>query len=99
VPTPPVRPCWHRDGRWGHVQRHRDVEVGLRAIFGEPSERAVLKRHSSLDEHSRAFIATSSAVGQCDGSPKGNTPGFVLVLNPMHLVVPDRPGKTTAPME
>ena len=72
----------------------------LRAIFGEPSERAVLKCRSSLDEHSRAFIAaspfvllaTSSAAGQCDVSPKGDAPGFVLVLDDTHLVVPDRPG-------
>ncbi len=72
----------------------------LRALFGEPSERAVLKCHSSLDEHSRAFIkaspfvllATSNAAGQCDVSPKGDAPGFVLVLDDTHLVVPDRPG-------
>jgi uncharacterized protein len=72
----------------------------LRAIFGEPSERAVLKCQSSLDEHSRAFIAsspfvllaTSNAAGQCDVSPKGDAPGFVLVLDDTHLVVPDRPG-------
>jgi len=72
----------------------------LRALFGEPSERAVLKCHSSLDEHSRTFIAaspfvllaTSSAAGQCDVSPKGDAPGFVLVLDSTHLVVPDRPG-------
>ena len=72
----------------------------LRAIFGEPSERAVLKCRSSLDEHSRAFIgaspfvllATSNAAGQCDVSPKGDAPGFVLVLDDTHLVVPDRPG-------
>ncbi len=72
----------------------------LRAIFGEPNERAVLKCHSSLDEHSRAFIAaspfvllaTSSAAGRCDDSPKGDAAGFVLVLDDTHLVVPDRPG-------
>jgi PPOX class probable FMN-dependent enzyme len=72
----------------------------LRAMFGEPSERALLKCQSSLDEHSRAFIAaspfvllaTSNAVGQCDVSPKGDAPGFVLVLDDRHLVVPDRPG-------
>jgi len=72
----------------------------LRAIFGDPSDRAVLKCHSSLDEHSRAFIAaspfmllaTSNAAGQCDVSPKGDAPGFVLVLDDTHLLVPDRPG-------
>jgi uncharacterized protein len=72
----------------------------LRALFGEPNERAVLKCKGALDEHSRAFIAaspflllaTSNAAGQCDVSPKGDGPGFVLVLDETHLVVPDRPG-------
>ena len=53
-----------------------------------------------LDEHSRAFIArspflllaTSNAGGRCDVSPKGDAPGFVLVLDDTHLVIPDRPG-------
>jgi predicted pyridoxine 5'-phosphate oxidase superfamily flavin-nucleotide-binding protein len=44
----------------------------LRAIFGAPMERAVLKERASLDVHSRAFIAsapfvllaTSSAAGR-----------------------------------
>jgi PPOX class probable FMN-dependent enzyme len=72
----------------------------LRAIFGAPAERAVLKERASLDVHSRAFIATapfvllatSSAAGRCDVSPKGDAPGFVQVLDDHHLVVPDRPG-------
>ena len=72
----------------------------LRALYGEPNERAVLKCKSALDEHSRAFIAaapfillaTSNAAGQCDVSPKGDKPGFVLVLDDTHLVIPDRPG-------
>jgi hypothetical protein len=72
----------------------------LRALFGEPNERAVLKCKSALDEHARVFIAaspfllvaTSNAAGQCDVSPKGDRPGFVLVLDETHLVVPDRPG-------
>ena len=72
----------------------------LRAIFGAPGERAVLKERARLDEHSRAFIArapfvllaTSSAAGRCDVSPKGDAPGFVLALDDTHLVVPDRVG-------
>ena len=72
----------------------------LRAIFGEPGERAIRKCRASLDEHARAFIAaspfvllaTSNAAGQCDVSPKGDAPGFVLVLDDTHLVLPDRPG-------
>ena len=75
-------------------------QTELRAIFGEVGARAMLKCRSSLDEHSRAFIAaspflllaTSNAAGQCDVSPKGDAPGFVLVLDDTHLVIPDRPG-------
>ncbi|HET8576594.1 MAG TPA: pyridoxamine 5'-phosphate oxidase family protein [Methylomirabilota bacterium] len=72
----------------------------LREIFQMPTERAVLKEHRELDEHDRAFIArspflllaTANTAGQCDVSPKGDAPGFVLVLDERHLVVPDRPG-------
>jgi len=72
----------------------------LRAIFGAPGERAVLKERPRLDEHMRAFIArspfvllaTSNAAGRCDVSPKGDAPGFVLALDDRHLVVPDRIG-------
>ena len=72
----------------------------LRAIFGAPMERALLKERASLDVHCRAFIAkapfvllaTSGAAGRCDVSPKGDAPGFVQVLDDHHLVIPDRPG-------
>src|SRR5712692_5043807 len=75
-------------------------ERELRAMLGQPSERAILKEQAVLDEHSRAFIArspflllaTSNAGGQCDVSPKGDVPGFVHVLDDKHLVIPDRPG-------
>ncbi len=75
-------------------------EQELREIFGYPSERAVLKQAAALNEHNRGFIAsspflllaTSNAAGQCDVSPKGDVPGFVLVLDDTHLVIPDRPG-------
>src|SRR6266508_451127 len=75
-------------------------ERELREMLGQPSERAILKEQAVLDEHSRAFIArspflllaTSNAGGQCDVSPKGDVPGFVLVLDDTHLVIPDRPG-------
>lgn len=72
----------------------------LRAIFGAPGERAVLKERPRLDAHSRAFIArspfvllaTSNRAGRCDVSPKGDAPGFVTVLDDTHLVIPDRLG-------
>jgi PPOX class probable FMN-dependent enzyme len=81
----------------------RDVvtsEDALRAIVGVPSEVARAKQIAALDAHCRDFIArspflllgTADAAGRCDVSPKGDAPGFVLVLDDRHLVIPDRPG-------
>jgi uncharacterized protein len=75
-------------------------EQQLRDLLGLPSDRAQLKERPALDVHSRAFIAhspfllmsTSDAGGRCDVSPKGDAPGFVLVLDDRRLVIPDRPG-------
>lgn len=72
----------------------------LRELLGEPSELARRKQLDTLDPHARAFIAhapfclvaTAGAGGRCDVSPKGDAPGFVLVLDDRHLVIPDRPG-------
>jgi hypothetical protein len=72
----------------------------LRAIVGEPTEIALKKELATLDAHCRQFIAgspflllaTADAIGRCDVSPKGDAPGFVLVLDDTHLVIPDRPG-------
>jgi hypothetical protein len=76
----------------------------LREIIGYPTERAVRKQISSLDHHCRDFIArspflllgTSSAAGTCDVSPKGDAPGFVLVLDDNTIAIPDRPGNRRA---
>jgi PPOX class probable FMN-dependent enzyme len=75
-------------------------EQELREIVGTPGARAVLKERPVLDGHCRAFIAhspvvliaTAAADGRCDVSPKGDAPGFVLVLDERRLVIPDRPG-------
>ena len=72
----------------------------LRVLMGEPSEVALRKDIGRLDEHCRAFIArapfvlvaTADARGRCDVSPKGDAPGFVLVVDDQHLLIPDRPG-------
>src|SRR5881296_1888868 len=75
-------------------------EQDLREIVGVPSPRAIQKERPTLDSHCRAFIArspfllmaTSGRDGRCDVSPKGDVPGFVLVLDERRLVIPDRPG-------
>jgi len=72
----------------------------LRALVGEPSELAKKKQIDHLDAHCVEFIAhapflvlaTADAAGDCDASPKGDAPGFVMVLDERHLVIPDRPG-------
>ncbi len=76
------------------------TESELRELIGSPSERAIKKDVAVLDAHCRDFIArspflllaTASARGRCDVSPKGDAPGFVRVLDDRHLVIPDRPG-------
>ena len=67
----------------------------LRALMGEPSEIALRKDIGRLDEHCRAFIArapfllvaTADRAGRCDVSPKGDAPGFVLVVDDRTLVI------------
>ena len=76
------------------------TEAELRALMGVPSAGAVNKEIHALDAHCRDFIARSPFVlvatagidGRCDVSPKGDAPGFVLVVDDHRLVIPDRPG-------
>jgi hypothetical protein len=75
-------------------------EAELRELVGEPGERSVTKERRSLHAHDRAWlaespfclIATAGADGSCDVSPKGDPPGFTLVLDDTTLAIPDRPG-------
>jgi uncharacterized protein len=72
----------------------------LSDLVGEPVRRVAEKVRPSLHELDRAWlarspfclIATSAADGSCDVSPKGDPPGFTLVLDDTTIVVPDRPG-------
>lgn len=72
----------------------------LREIMGTPSELVIRKQLNQLDPHARAFIARSPFLaigthgqGQIgDVSPRGDAPGFVLVLDNHTLVIPERPG-------
>jgi PPOX class probable FMN-dependent enzyme len=77
-----------------------ETEEELRALLGQPSELVIRKQLPQLDEHCRAFIAlspylllgTADVAGNCDVSPRGDAPGFVLVLDERTIVIPDRPG-------
>lgn len=77
-----------------------DNVAELRAAYGAPSELAVKKSLTRLDEHCRQFIArapflclsTAAGDGSADVSPRGDAPGFVRVLDEHTLFVPDRLG-------
>lgn len=42
------------------------------------------------------LVATSGADGSCDVSPKGDPPGFTLVLDDTTIAIPERPGNRRA---
>ena len=79
-------------------------EADLRKILGAPAERSIRKEIARLDAHCRALIARSpfvlvascNAAGRCDVSPKGDPPGFALVLDDETLALPERPGNRRA---
>lgn len=65
----------------------------------QPSERARLKVQGALDGHMRKFIALSpfvclgsSSPTGADVTPRGDSPGFVQVLDDSTLLIPDWPG-------
>ena len=75
-------------------------EQSLRNLFPATHDLAKIKSLKALDSHAQAFIArspflcigTQNANGTADVSPRGDPPGFVKVLGPQHLAIPDRPG-------
>ena len=72
----------------------------LRALYAAPRERSVKKELAQLDLHCAHFIAQSplvvlasaSADGAMDASPRGGAPGFVKVQGAGTLLIPDSPG-------
>ena len=72
----------------------------LRTIYEQPIERALRKQIDHLDGHCRdyiarapfALLATSSADGRCDVTPRGGPPGFCRVLDDGRLAIPDVKG-------
>lgn len=72
----------------------------LRPLYAQPSALVRAKQLDRLDAHCCRFIAKSPLVivgpsspdrGH-DVSPRGDAPGFVRILDPQHLAIPDRPG-------
>ncbi len=71
----------------------------LRAQAGPVAPLVAAKVLHTLDVHATRFIAlspfvviASSGPGGADASPRGDAPGFVRVLGPATLLIPDRPG-------
>jgi hypothetical protein len=75
-------------------------ETGLRGLYKEPMDLAVLKQLDRLDAHCRNFLAHSpfAVIGSTrpgrgtDVSPRGDAPGFARVLDDHTIAIPDRPG-------
>jgi PPOX class probable FMN-dependent enzyme len=77
----------------------------LRALLGEPNERAVHKERTRLLDIDRAWLAaspfcvlaTSNERGQCDASPKGDPAGsLVHVIDDVTIAIAERPGNRRA---
>ena len=83
-----------------HMSIDVTSESELREILGEPHRRVINKERRSLHDLDRRWLAasplcllaTSSKDGTCDVSPKGDPPGFTLVLDDTTIAIPERPG-------
>jgi PPOX class probable FMN-dependent enzyme len=72
----------------------------LPTIYPAPSPRVIAKARPEIDPHAAKFIglspfcvlATSGSDGSVDASPRGGNPGFVHVISPTQLLMPDRSG-------
>ena len=90
----------NRQGVTNPFRQRVEDEAALREVMLPPSELVVRKELPHLDLHCVSLIrrtplvlvATADALGRSDVSPRGDAPGFVQVLSPMHLAIPERPG-------
>lgn len=79
-------------------------EAELRAEVGWPTEIVTDKLSDRINDLTRQFIERSPFVcvatvrrdGGLDVSPRGDPPGFVRVLDPQTLLLPERPGNRIA---
>ena len=75
----------------------------LEALYGTPMEASIVKEVPCITPHYAALIAASPFVALAtsgpeglDCSPRGDTPGFVRVVDPTTLQMPDRRGNNRA---
>lgn len=74
--------------------------AAVREVIGTPADLAVKKAIPKLDKFSRELIerspfltiGTANASGKSDVSPRGDQPGFVLILDDNTIFLPERPG-------
>jgi uncharacterized protein len=79
-------------------------EEQLREVVGHPSDVVANKARTALTQEHRdwlarspfCMIATAGTDGTCDVSPKGDPPGFTLVLDDRTIAIPDRKGNRRA---
>jgi PPOX class probable FMN-dependent enzyme len=79
-------------------------EAELRELLGTPMPRAITKERVRLHDRDKdwlaaspfCLVATSGADGTCDVSPKGDPPGFTVVLDDATIALPERPGNRRA---
>jgi PPOX class probable FMN-dependent enzyme len=90
---------------WGGDYAEVGSAAELRALLGEPGQRAATKDRARLHEKDREWLAaspfcvlaTSAADGTCDASPKGDPAGRLIhVLDDATIAVPERPGNRRA---
>src|SRR5882762_5991655 len=75
-------------------------EEELRALLGPPMARSASKDRPRLHAVDREWlaaspfclVATAAADGSCDVSPKGDPPGFTVVLDDTTIAIPERKG-------
>jgi PPOX class probable FMN-dependent enzyme len=76
----------------------------LREMLGDPLPRVAGKDRKVLHAYDKMWlaaspfclVATAGADGTCDVSPKGDPPGFTLVLDDRTIVIPERRGNRRA---
>jgi uncharacterized protein len=82
-----------------HIDHLITDEAALEALYGKPSDPAILKEVDHVHPHYRAFIEAApfmtmatAGPGGLDVSPRGDPPGFVEVADEKTLLIPDRRG-------